>query len=75
MATDITIIRNAPPPPEVGARHKWPFDKLEVGDAFDAPILKRANLSYTASQRKIRKGELYTIRKIDDQTVRVWRLA
>ena len=69
------IIKDAAPPPALGHRTRWPFDQMEIGDAFDAPMLKRNNLAWACTQRKNRNGEEYTVRKISDDTVRVWRIA
>jgi hypothetical protein len=55
MAPEITIIRNAPPPPAretrgrktphpgVSQQMRYPFEELAVGDAFDLPITSSWN--------------------------------
>lgn len=72
----VEIIKNAPPPPERFGRSRaqWPFGDMEIGDAFDAPAAARNQMSAACSQRKLRKGEEYTVRQIDAETIRDWRL-
>lgn len=75
MASEpIKIIKGAtlPPPP---LSQRWPFNAMKVGDAFDAPLVARPSLSTICAQRKRSKGESYTVRKIDEQTIRIWRLS
>lgn len=70
------IIKNAPPPPSsrVG-RIKYPFDEMEVGDAFDVPLKSGDRIRAAASQWGKDHGKKFTIRKIDAETFRVWRIA
>jgi hypothetical protein len=79
----ITIIKNAPPPAPLA---KYPFAGMEVGDAFDCPRcgesstgsdLAQIRINASASSWNRRRGGKmkFTVRIIDDKTVRCYRIA
>lgn len=83
----LTINKGIPAPtPNHREKPIYPFAQMEVGDSFDAPrdmgrrqgrdarqavLLSRA-YDYT---KKHNPKARFTVRLIDDQTVRVWRIA
>lgn len=69
------IIKNATPPAPIRVRHKWPFDEMEIGDAFDISYLERDRVYQAACQRKRRGFGSYTVRKTAEGCYRVWRTA
>lgn len=97
-AVEITIIRNAPPPPNKETRGrktkhpgfsrprvKYPWDELNVGDAFDVKLrnLPRSDcrhpdynsLAASMSSRHKYRPERYMARMMGDTHARVWRLS
>ena len=89
-ASRFTIIKGAPIPPAIagrGSAHKYPFATMEVGDAFDAPRDKgrcpngadraQANLASAAASWALyrKNGYKFTVRIIDENTIRCWRIA
>lgn len=71
------IIKGAAmPPPGGGWRNKYPFPEMQVGDAFDLPIDMRTKAaSATGSYSKHHPEYKFSIRKIDENTIRCWRVA
>lgn len=59
-----------PIPPQV---LKYPLDTMEVGDSFTVGIKDRSNVSARASRVGTKTGKKFTVRKVDDNTLRVWR--
>lgn len=53
----------------------YPFPIMEVGDSFDVPIDQRVNVATKASKQKRKYGREFTVKKINETTVRVWRIA
>jgi len=54
-----------------GPRRIYPWHEMEIGNWFDAPLPKRASIISSFSRFKPKE---FTTRKIDDKTVRVWRI-
>lgn len=56
---------------------KYPFRDMEVGDAFDAPYTNWNSVQSNA--RAFGRGYVpvrtFTTRKIDSDTVRIWRVS
>lgn len=53
----------------------YPWESLKVGQCFRAPIKKYTSLRALCSlKKKCGLGE-FTVRKLDDKTVGVWRIA
>lgn len=69
------IIKNAPPPPCGPRRTRYPFDEMEVGDAFDVPLKSGDRIRAAASAWGKDHGKKLTVSKIDAETFRVWRIA
>lgn len=70
----VKIDANVPVPdkPDVQA-DKFPLASLEVGQSFEFPYVDRKYVQSMASTIKRRKGLEYTVKKINEQTARVWR--
>ena len=85
------IIKNAEIPKNwgggAGAPSKYPFARMEVGDGFDAPsdmgksnkgCCKRQSTISTSARLYIQRHNLtakFTVRKLDENTVRCVRTA
>lgn len=52
---------------------KYPLSTMDVGDSFTVDIKERKNVSSRASRLGTKTGKKFTVRKIDDNTLRVWR--
>lgn len=52
---------------------KYPFATMKVGDSFTVSIKDRKNVSARASRVGAETGKKFTVRKIDENTLRVWR--
>lgn len=81
------IDKNIPIPQRLGATSTlYPFIKMEVGDSFSVarnPAKKLSALQarltaaatgYRKTQAKIGKTVKFTVRKVDANTMRVWRI-
>lgn len=74
MATDFEIDRNVPPPTDGrGAKAKYPFRDMEVGDSFYVPGCD-ANKLRAASRYHKSNGRQYTARDTAGGA-RIWRIA
>lgn len=51
-----------------------PIDSLEVGESIRFPIEEKNNVSSRASHLKNQKGKVFTVRKVDENSYRVWRV-
>jgi hypothetical protein len=69
------IIKNVPPPSGHGDRQQYPFGDMVVGDAFDAPRAITDRLRAAASSYGRANGKKFSVRKLDENTLRVWRIA
>lgn len=58
-----------------GSFGRIPIADLEIGDSFLFPIEKRRSVQTIASRVKKDTGRDFTIKKMDDNTCRVWRTA
>lgn len=54
-------------------RASYPIRDLAVGESFVFPLNKRGSVQTKASKIKAETGHDYTIRKIDNDTARIWR--
>ena len=53
---------------------KYPFKDMEVWDMFEAPLLIRGRLSsYLIAFKKNNPEKLFLTRKINENTVWIWR--
>lgn len=60
-----------PEPANGGKRRIYPWHEMEVEDWFDAPLTKRASIVSSFGRMKPKE---FVTRKLDDGTVRVWRV-
>lgn len=83
-----TIEKNIPVSRKLGGRGlKYPIDQMDVGDSFAVPLVKPKNrwgqhpeqaavgrciIEWT---KRNAPGKKFTTRKVDDNTLRVWRVA
>lgn len=65
-----TVDSGVPPP---DAKHV-PLESLEVGDSMLFPLARRNTVQTLASRIKSKSGKEFTIKKIDENTARIWRL-
>lgn len=54
---------------------KYPFGKMEVGDSFALPSKESNRVSMSATQYFKRHGARFTVRKVDSETHRCWRVS
>lgn len=70
-------IENDVPVPEDAQRPSIramvPIDELEVGDSVEFPLRLRTTVATTATRLK-REGKVFTIKKIDEKSARIWRV-
>lgn len=64
-----TVERQVPIP----NKENVPVKELEVGDSVAFPEFKRNAVASTASRLKKEEGKEFTVRKIGENTCRVWR--
>lgn len=70
------IDKDIPIPQEPETLHdNFPLEVLEVGESFEFPDEFRRYVASKASTIKRRKGMEFTVRKVDDVSCRVWRIA
>lgn len=51
-----------------------PLDDMEIGDSILFPIEDRPRVQPLASKLKARKDKVFTIRVVDKNNCRVWRI-
>ena len=68
---EVASIDTGVPVPE---RAKYPVRELKVGDSFLFPADKRDSVQPLASKIKVETGREFTIRKMDNDTCRIWRI-
>lgn len=67
-------IKRGTVPPKANAT-KYPIRDMKVGDWFDAPREAEHSVRVRASQQGKKYGRIYSVRRINDQRVRVHRIA
>ena len=50
-----------------------PLNTLKVGQSFTLPIDKRPSVQTKASKLKAETDKVFTIRKVDENNIRIWR--
>lgn len=71
----MTLIENDVPLPEERSGYKSiPLSDLDVGESMLFSQAERSKVQSHASRLKKSKGKVFTIRAIDKDKVRVWRL-
>ena len=68
----VKIEKGIPIPKGNGARVRWPWKELEVGDSFFAKGLNHSSLSTTRYLAQMRTGFTFSLAKENDG-IRVWR--
>jgi len=53
--------------------NSYPFGEMNVGDSFSFPADKRASVACSVRPHSL-KGKKFTVRKITNDTARVWRV-
>lgn len=66
------IEKNIETPASVG--NKYPFGEMEVGDSFKFPKSEIYKIRTAASFYGKRKNKKFTVRKINNEEFRVWRI-
>lgn len=66
--------KNIPiPEPRKSVLKEYKIDLLEVGESVLVPVKERKRLQPAVSQQKTKHDKSYTVRKVDDNNMRVWR--
>lgn len=68
------IDSGVPVPLSATRRTLPPLRDLELGESIVFPLAQRFKVQQKASKLKARTGKVFTIRKMDEQTARVWRV-
>lgn len=74
---EFKIEKGIPIPP---GKKIYPWPEMEIGDSFTVSITNgdlsraRKRLSSAAVHHQKKHGGRFTVRKIDDNTLRVWRV-
>lgn len=67
--------KNIPiPEPRLNVLDKYELRSLEPGDSILVPLEVRRQVQIALSRYKARSGRVFTIRKVDDNNARVWRI-
>jgi hypothetical protein len=67
----VVSIDSGIPAPE---RASYPYDSLQVGDSFLFPVSKRGSVQSRVNRMKREQGKEFTVKKMDKDTCRVWRI-
>lgn len=79
MARDIPVYKiehDIPVPDDAkqpSARELVPIDELEVGDSVEFPRKLQTSVATIASRLR-RDGKSFTIKKVDEENARIWRV-
>lgn len=73
--SDFQIIKNAPMPKLRSASCRYPFAKMESGDAFDVSLSIKGKVAAAASIFGKRNGMKFSVLKVGEETARVFRTA
>ena len=61
---------------DVPIPNRYPFDEMEVDDSFAVPPeIARNTVSVAAGRYGDKHGMKFTVRRMDDKTLRCWRIA
>lgn len=58
-----------------GISSMYPLRQLEVGESILFPQVDRTRVQVYASQIKRTTGRVFTVRKVNEDTCRVWRIS
>lgn len=59
----------------IPVRGNMPFLLLKVGESFAAPLERRPSVQTVASRIKAESGRTFTIKKVSDTEIRIWRVS
>lgn len=68
----VTVDSNVPIPEDT--KTKYPWATMGVGDSFLCPFSKRSSVAGAAVRYGQRTGKKFTIKKMGEDIVRVWRV-
>lgn len=74
-STNFKIEKDVPYPiPQ--RRRKYPFQEMEIGDSFQVAFsdISASSLRYTASQYGLRNNKKFSVRKLNKNFCRCWRI-
>lgn len=74
----VTIEKGVPLPAPAGARNKYPWRTMEVGDSFFVANISTGGFGGTLAGAAARSGHRFTQRTVTEngvRGVRVWRIA
>jgi hypothetical protein len=63
-----------PPPTSKGHKRRYPLDKMEVGDSFLVPKAEERTIRNAVYLWASRHNKKFTIRTLDNGTIRCWRI-
>ena len=72
---DVQYVPEEGIPIPVGREKSVPLAELEIGQSYLVPLEQRNTVQANASRLKARTGKVFTIQKIDEYSIRVWRKA
>lgn len=67
-------IQKGIPLPKARNKHGFPFEDMEVGDSFELPASERMAAARLAYNKGIELNARFSIRKISEEKIRVWRI-
>lgn len=73
--SEFKVFKATPPKTSSSGKPKYPFNTMNVGDAFDAPRDDETTVRNSAYQYGKRHGVVFSARRISADTVRVYRIA
>lgn len=72
--SEIKIEKGVEMPPPPAPRQRWPLGQMEVGDSFPVPKTHENNVRSTVSYwNRFKAMGVFTVRRMEDGTLRVWR--
>jgi hypothetical protein len=71
---DVKIESDIPKPDDRRENQHWPFKEMKVGDSFEFPESERYLVTPPAWKFAKRAGIKFTVRKVSDGTLRIWRI-
>lgn len=71
--TNIQVVQVTSEVP-IPVRIEYPLDKMEVGESFTFPEERRNTMQSRVSILKKRNGKHFTIKKVEDNQCRLWRV-
>lgn len=72
--TDFKIDKGVPIPDDIDMGTLPPLRTLSVGESIAFPLTIRKSVQTVASKHKRLYGTEFTVKKVNEQTARVWRV-